>query len=237
MKVQKFGGKHAVKTVNVAGAIWFKANDMAKILEYKNGPRAIRDNVSGINKACLRDVIGVKKPVQLNRGLNIDNIGGDMLETKPPVQLNQNDLRTIYLNKHGLLEFFQNSKKLNKDIKFRWFKDTFGIDMIFIARLSKEQETIGQIVRALAFTECVHQYPVGVYRIDLYLPYYRIAIECDEFGHNDRDGRYESARERFIRTALDCTFVRYNPDSKCFDVFEVISRVLNIILSLKTVKE
>lgn len=103
--------------------------------------------------------------------------------------------------------------------------------MIFITRLSKEQETIGQIVRALSFTECVHQYQIGDYRIDLYLPCYKIAIECDEFDHRDRDPEYELARENFIRNALGCTFIRYNVDCKHFDVFKVISRIFEAIIS------
>ena len=37
----------------------------------------------------------------------------------------------------------------------------------------------------------IEQYHVDGYRIDLYFPEYKLAIECDEFGHRDRDLEYE----------------------------------------------
>ena len=38
--------------------------------------------------------------------------------------------------------------------------------------------------------EMIHQFGVGKCRVDLYFPKYKLAIECDEFDHRDRDIRY-----------------------------------------------
>ena len=39
--------------------------------------------------------------------------------------------------------------------------------------------------------EMIHQFSAGKYRIDLYFPEYKLAIECDEFDHRGRDTGYE----------------------------------------------
>lgn len=79
------------------------------------------------------------------------------------------------------------------------------------------------------------QYPCGAYRIDLYLPEYKIAIECDELGHADRDKEYEDMRQKYIEKRLGCSFVRYNPDSKKFNIFYVINKVLKEIRNKQSV--
>ena len=62
----------------------------------------------------------------------------------------------------------------------------------------------------------IHQFAVGKYWIDLYFPRYKLAIECDEFGHRDRDIGYEVERQKHIGKLLNCTFVRFNTDAKDF---------------------
>ena len=41
----------------------------------------------------------------------------------------------------------------------------------------------------------IHQFGVEKCRIDLYLPRYILAIECDEFDNHDRDTGYEVDRQ------------------------------------------
>ena len=67
-------------------------------------------------------------------------------------------------------------------------------------------------------TVMIDQYSVDNYRVDLYFPEYRLAIECDEFGHEDRDIGYEVTRQKYIENKLDCIFIRYNPDAKDFKI-------------------
>ena len=57
--------------------------------------------------------------------------------------------------------------------------------------LCKEQDTLRQIMQALNGEEIIHQFSVGKYRIDLYFPKYKLAIECDKFVHHDRDIGYK----------------------------------------------
>ena len=67
------------------------------------------------------------------------------------------------------------------------------------------------------------------YRIDLYFPEHKLAIECDEHDHKDRDINYEIKRQRFIEDQLNCKFIRYNPDAKDFTIESVLNRIFQYI--------
>jgi very-short-patch-repair endonuclease len=114
----------------------------------------------------------------------------------------------------------------NKHFVLKFFKDRFSIDYDIITRLYKEQETIGQIIQVFGYKRYKTQFSVGSYRIDLYFPDDKLAIECDEFGHKDRCAEYETKREEFVRKELECKFIRYNPDSKNFSIFVIIREIV-----------
>jgi very-short-patch-repair endonuclease len=64
------------------------------------------------------------------------------------------------------------------------------------------------------------------YRIDLYFPKYRIAVECDEEHHFTINNNYnDRMREAYIIQELDCKFIRYNPYDKDFNIFYVINQI------------
>ena len=67
------------------------------------------------------------------------------------------------------------------------------------------------------------------YRIDLYFPKHKIAVECDEFGHKYRDPQYEMERENYIKEELECVFIRFNPDDPVFNIFVVINKLIRLI--------
>lgn len=94
-----------------------------------------------------------------------------------------------------------------------------------IQYLSKEQSTLSKILTVFDKEETVCQKTIGKYKIDLYFTKYNLAIECDEFNHNDRNKEYEKKRQKFIENELNATFIRYNPDCINFDIFKVISQI------------
>ena len=67
----------------------------------------------------------------------------------------------------------------------------FGIKIEYCLPASKEQDTHSKIMQVSRGEEMLHQLGVGKYRIDLYFPKYKLAIECYEFDHRDRDIGYE----------------------------------------------
>ena len=104
-----------------------------------------------------------------------------------------------------------------------------GIVILDNKYLSKETETLSYILTAFKGQEMKEQYTVDGYRIDLYFPTHKLAIECDKFGHKDRDIGYEVTRQKHIETKLGCIFIRYNPDAKDFDIFSVINSIMKYI--------
>jgi len=98
-----------------------------------------------------------------------------------------------------------------------------------IHRLRKEQEYIGYIIKVFEHKGPRTQFPVERYRIDLYFPAERVAVECDEYGHRDRCPVQEATREQFIAARLGCRFVRFNPDAPAFCVFDTIREIMQAL--------
>ena len=99
------------------------------------------------------------------------------------------------------------------------------ISVNHILNTRKEQDSIHAILKTFKGENMVRQYSVGTYRIDLYFPKYKLAIECDEYGHSDRDQEYEHTRQHYIEDKLGCQFIRYNPDSKNYNVFDMFNKI------------
>ena len=74
--------------------------------------------------------------------------------------------------------------------------------------LHKEQDIVQHLCDYLheLKIETEFQFIVGPYRIDLYLPDYKIVVEIDELGHRGRDPHQEQCREAYIKRELDCLF-------------------------------
>lgn len=95
---------------------------------------------------------------------------------------------------------------------------------------SKEAETIGIIKNAFAHISSVEQFFVLGFRIDLYFPEHRLAIECDEKHHFSPDQEQRDiARQDIITKALGCTWIRYCPDETGFCVGKVINQIMQAI--------
>ena len=69
------------------------------------------------------------------------------------------------------------------------------------------------------------QYTVLGYRIDLYFHIYKLAIEVDELGHNDRNIDYEIERQKALQRELNCVFIRINPDAVDFNIYREINKI------------
>ena len=63
---------------------------------------------------------------------------------------------------------------------------------------AKEQKVINSLKEAFEGENMQTQYTVIGYRIDLYFHEYKLAIEIDELGHNDRNIDYEIQRQQAL---------------------------------------
>lgn len=107
---------------------------------------------------------------------------------------------------------------------------TENIQFVNTLIMDVENASIGFLCNCLkGITETIRQYHVGGYKIDLYLPEYKIAIECDEFGHNHYDQVIERCRESFIKQRLNCQFIRYDPTEDDFDLSQLVNEVFRLL--------
>jgi very-short-patch-repair endonuclease len=88
-----------------------------------------------------------------------------------------------------------------------------------------EEEIHHNIISTFYGLHMIQQYPILDYRIDLYFPEYKIAIECDEHNHSDYSKDNDKKRQQYITNALNCNWIRYNPYSKDFDIFQLLNSI------------
>ena len=69
------------------------------------------------------------------------------------------------------------------------------------------------------------QYSFLGYTIDLYFHDYKLAIEVDEKGHEDRNIDHEIKRQKALEKELSCEFIRINPDEEDFNIFKAINEI------------
>ena len=90
---------------------------------------------------------------------------------------------------------------------------------------TKEQTVINLVKDAFEGENMQTQYIALNYRIDLYFHEYKLAIEVDELGHNDRNINDEIERQRALERELSCVFIRINPDAIDFNIFKEINKI------------
>ena len=88
-----------------------------------------------------------------------------------------------------------------------------------------EQTVINSIKDTFEGENIQTQYTVLNYRIDLYFHKYKLAIEVDELGHNNRNIDYEIQRQQALERDLSCVFIRINPDAIDFNIFKKINKI------------
>jgi very-short-patch-repair endonuclease len=128
------------------------------------------------------------------------------------------------LEEDGIKQLLASSRK-SLEIKEK-VANFLNIELNGILRTHPETELITTI--QLAFNHCpsVTQFFVSGYRIDLYFPSHRIAVECDENGHNDYHYKKERKRQDTITQLLGCKFIRFNPNSPEFNIGNVINKIM-----------
>lgn len=97
----------------------------------------------------------------------------------------------------------------------------FNLEILDIFSECIETKTISKIITVFKYEKIKKQYKCNNYRIDLYFIDYKLAIECDELQHNHNKTE-DNIREEIIKNKLNCTFIRYNPLSNNFNIFDVI---------------
>ena len=90
---------------------------------------------------------------------------------------------------------------------------------------TKEQTVINSIKDAFEGENMQTQYTALNDRIDLCFHKYKLAIEVDELGHNDKNIDYEIQRQQALVRELSCEFIRINPDAIDFNIFKETNKI------------
>ena len=91
--------------------------------------------------------------------------------------------------------------------------------------MGQEQSVSPKIVTVFEAEEIILKDNVLGYRTNAYFFKYKLAIEVDEQGHNDRDIDYEIERQKAIENELGCEFIRINPAKENFNIFVEIGKI------------
>ena len=195
-----FSGKK-VQSVHVNGAECLLLKDVYMAIGYEdeNGKKAIQNLVPKKYKLRFGDAM-----------IDVKQTGNVCLHKD-----------TVLLTGHGLKLFLMRCRKP----KALDVAKHFGIKIEHCLPASKEQDALSQIIQAFRDEEIIHQFGVEKCRIDLYFPKYKLAIECDEFDHHDRDIGYKVEQQKRIERLLNCTFAKFNPDAKEFCILEVVNKI------------
>ena len=89
--------------------------------------------------------------------------------------------------------------------------------------MTQEQPVLKKIRQTFSTEEISFQHFVLGYRIYAYFLKYKLAVEVDERGHNDRDLESEIERQKPLEKELDCKFIRISPSRENFNIFNEIN--------------
>lgn len=124
-----------------------------------------------------------------------------------------------FLTSKGLIKVICNSRK-ETSIRLANF---IGIECD-IKIPCKESQFSNQIKKAFQHYEICEQYPCLNYRIDFYLPRYKLAIEFDENHHQLAINKHKDfQRQVLIENELKCRFLRVNHKD---DIFDIINKII-----------
>jgi very-short-patch-repair endonuclease len=183
--------------VNLDGTPWFKGKDVAGFLGYSNTKQAIKDHVENDDKRLLCEVC--------SRVLTATH--------KNSIYINDASVRRLVVKSQK-----PQASKLARELGIKEETRYLRKEIEIVAFL---QEILTQVMIPFEF-----QKTAANYRVDLYLPKQKLAIEIDENNHADRDPSYEQAREERIQEELGCKFLRINPDAPDFKLSLCVGRIV-----------
>ena len=149
------------------------------------------------------------------------------INIKTDVKQNGGQNKIIYLLTEEAFELFKNSYNFRN----RYIVDINDNIKCVNIGMCVENQTIGFIENSFKdVLNCKRQHKFDKYRVDLYFIDYKLIVECDEHGHNDRDQIKEKSREDYL-ISLGNKIIRYNPNDELFDLSNVLREIYKVIMT------
>lgn len=187
-----------MRTVQIADQTWYVANDL--LVELNCNPK-------------------VTKLIQAIT----TNLGSNHVCTVPLCDSIGRTQATTLISEMALVYALQRSRKPQA----KQIAAEIGLSLTLVVS-PIETETIRVIEAAFKHLNPIRQFFVCGYRIDLYFPQQRVAVECDETHHN-QSRVADKERQLAITASLDCRFVRYQPQAPGFNVGAVINELIMLL--------
>lgn len=108
---------------------------------------------------------------------------------------------------------------------------TLNIQPVETYKVSVEANLIEFLSKVFHGLNCITQFQCCIYKIDLYILDFKLAIECDEENSHKYRVSQDLKRQMFLEEKLGCKFVRFRPESKNFQIAELLNQCINIIKS------
>jgi len=210
------------------------------ILNFENNPIHVikKDKIVYIKLRDIQKILDYttcnKLPELIEYNKNFNNIlrVSDIMDTKYGKIFGKNIMFLITLD--GLEQILIKSKKnisiRKKLVEFFNLEVNIGKESI----ISKETRYDDIIKKSFPSVTIKNQFNVKNYFIDWYFPDYKLALECDEFNHKKYLSiKSDKTREDEIKSILNCTFIRFNPDSKDFCIYDLIGQISSFLISGK----
>lgn len=190
---------------------WFLANSICKILKYKKPQRKIKEYISSQNKRYFKDF-------EKHFDKKIINKNERILQ-----------LFSTFINKKGIIELLLSCQLPNIDKICK----KIGIKTIHRYK-RKEIEIIDELNIFLnkIGIKYITQKRINSYKVDIYIPKYKLVIEIDEHNHTGRNKIYEYLREGTIKKWLKCKFIRCNPDKNDFNIHDLTGEITKYLLKI-----
>lgn len=144
------------------------------------------------------------------------------------------DVQTIFITKNGITELIFRSQKsiaieLAKYLGINVHQKITRKEIDIVYELDLFCKSAGiKCKHSNSYSDDKHRFI-----IDYYFPDYKLAIEIDEYGHSDRDPKYEKYRQEYLMQHLGCTFIRCNPDDHKFTISGLIGKIHKHIINHK----
>ena len=91
--------------------------------------------------------------------------------------------------------------------------------------ITQEQSVLTKLDKFFKTEDKIFQHYVLGYRVDMYVPEYRLAIEVDELSDCTRDIKNEIERQEKMEKELGCKFIRIDPSRENFDIVDELCRI------------
>lgn len=133
----------------------------------------------------------------------------------------------LFISVDGLKRLLSRSrKKVSSDLA-----EALGFDVNYTKYTCTESDTIKAIKEVFNGEDMIEQFRVNSYMIDVYMPKFKLAIECDEYNHKFQKDK-DDERERDIRKLIpDIQFIRLNPDDKNYNIYMSLNEIYQHITS------